>query len=121
MQRTAQRIEYRPRLLLVEDDRLVSETICAMLEDRYDVAALQTVAAALAALVTEPPPCAVLADCLLPGGGVRSLLTEADRLGIAVVLTSGDLRASARVDPLRPFVAKPFHQDTLLKVLDALA
>jgi DNA-binding response OmpR family regulator len=120
MQLAANRIEFRRRLLLVEDDRLVSETICAMLEDHYDVEAQATVATALAALATYPPPSVVLLDCQLPGGGVRSLLADADRRGIPVVLTSGDLRESARIDPLRAFLPKPFHQGALLKVLDGL-
>lgn len=109
------------RLLLVEDDPLVSETIAAMLEEHYDIVFASTVALATASLSAAPPPTIILLDCLLPDGSIAALLNEADRRGISVVLTSGDPRQSGRLSPDRPFLPKPFHQDTLLKILDGIA
>jgi len=106
--------------LLVEDDPLVSETIAAMLEEHYDIVVAPTIASAAASLRASPPPAVVLLDCLMPDGSIATVLREADRLGVAVVLTSGDPRQSGRLSPDRPFLPKPFHQDTLLKVLDGI-
>jgi DNA-binding response OmpR family regulator len=47
----------RSRLLLVEDDRMVRETIVLMLEDDYEVLLSDSIKAALAYLRTpEPAP-----------------------------------------------------------------
>lgn len=107
------------RLLLVEDDALVGETIASMLEDHFETVVVDSVPGALARLATGLVPAVILLDCLMPGGHPQSLLAEADRLGVPVVLTSGDPRESDRIDPNRRFLSKPFQQTTLLKVLDA--
>jgi CheY-like chemotaxis protein len=107
------------RLLLVEDDALVGETIASMLEDHFQTVAVASVADALAGLAAGAAPAVILLDCLMPGGNPRGLLAEADRLGVPVVLTSGDPRESDRIDPGRRFLSKPFTQAALLKVLDA--
>jgi DNA-binding NtrC family response regulator len=98
----------RSRLLLVEDDRMVRETIVLMLEDDYEVLLSDSIKAALAYLHTpEPAPIEViLLDCLLPDGN------------LPVVLISGDPRQAEAMDPSRQFLPKPFTQATLLKILD---
>ncbi len=90
-----------------------------MLEDHFEAIVVDSVPAALARLAEGAVPTVILLDCLMPGGNPQSLLAEADRLGVPVVLTSGDPRESARIDPARRFLPKPFEQSMLLKVLDA--
>jgi DNA-binding NtrC family response regulator len=110
----------RSRLLLVEDDRMVRETIVLMLEDDYEVLLSDSIKAALAYLRTpEPAPIEViLLDCLLPDGNLADVLAEADLKSIPVVLISGDPRQAEAMDPSRQFLPKPFTQATLLKILD---
>jgi len=120
MQSVSNATRHARRLLLVEDDPLVGETIVAMLEDDYDIVLAPTAADAQAYLAGSEPPAVILLDCLLPDGGSAGLLAEADRLGISVVLTSGDPRESGRLGTHRPFLPKPFHQSALLKVLDGV-
>lgn len=112
-----------PRLLLIEDDALVRETIALMLEDAFDVTSVETAASALAMLqdVDNQQPNILLLDCLLPEGKLDLLLAEADLRGIPVVLTSGDPRQAELQPGARPFLRKPFSRtaalDTLTKAL----
>jgi CheY-like chemotaxis protein len=111
----------RPRLLLVEDDRLVRETIVLMLEDDYEVVHDASVGDALLRLGAPgaPPIDVLLLDCLLPDGNVSVVLTVADQRSIPVVLISGDASMIERLDPGRLFLPKPFSQASLLTVLDS--
>jgi CheY-like chemotaxis protein len=113
------------RVLIVEDDDLVGETIAAMLEGDYQAVVAGTVDRALAHL-GEPicsgsgyhkDPELILVDCLLPGGGLPQLLRAADQRSIPVVLISGDPESAARLDAGRPFLPKPFIQAQLLQML----
>jgi DNA-binding NtrC family response regulator len=109
------------RLLLVEDDQMVRETIILMLEDEYEVLFAVSVSTALTQLEAADAPWVdlVIVDCLLPGGAVRDVLVAADRRSIPVVLISGDPNQAVAVDPTRPFLPKPFSQGILLAVLDS--
>jgi DNA-binding NtrC family response regulator len=109
-----------PRLLLVEDDRMVRETIELMLEDDYELQMAVSVRTALAYL-RSPASLAVdviLLDCLLPDGKLGDVLMEATLRSIPVVLISGDPRQAEAIDSNRPFLPKPFTQATLLDALD---
>jgi DNA-binding NtrC family response regulator len=109
------------RLLLVEDDQMVRETIGLMLEDDYLVLNASSAGTALAAL-RAPDPTSIdvlLLDCLLPNGHVSDVLAAADRLSVPVVLISGDPNQAGAVDPGRLFLPKPFTQEMLLAVLDS--
>jgi DNA-binding NtrC family response regulator len=109
------------RILLVEDDRMVRETITLMLEDDYEVLPAVSVSTALARL-GAPDASAIdvlLLDCLLPLGNVSAVLAAADRRSIPVVLISGDPNQADAVDPARRFLPKPFTQAMLLSVLDS--
>lgn len=123
MQMDTTRNQEQTRLLLVEDDNLVAETIAVMVEDHFDVSLATSVAetTALLAAWDAPYPAVILLDCLLPGGNIRTLLAEADAKAIPVVLISGDPRESARIDPNRPFLAKPFQRTDLLRLLGEFA
>ena len=109
----------RPSILVVEDDQLVAETIVSLLTRDYNVVQVASVAAALASLGRR---CFdfVLLDCLLPDGSAETVLAAIDDAGIAVVLTSGDLREADRAAHDRVFLAKPFAQKALLAALDSV-
>ncbi len=104
-------------ILVVEDDLLVSEVIAAALDDAYRATLVGTAAEALGH-IRNGDVGLMLLDCTLPGGLDAALIPEADRLGVPVVLMSGD---SSRIDRLversRPFVQKPF---TLVSLLDTV-
>jgi DNA-binding response OmpR family regulator len=106
-----------PRILIVEDDPLVSEVIAAALGDTYPTTVAETSEAAIE-LLRSGEYRLMLLDCTLPGGVDVELIPEADRLGTAVVLMSGDPERGARLtDRPRPFLLKPFTLGTLLDVV----
>jgi CheY-like chemotaxis protein len=112
------------RILIVEDDVMVSDIIGVMLEDHFDTIVAGSVQEALTHLPAcdgqrAGQPALILLDCLLPGGGLNALLRAADRLAIPVVLISGDPTQAALVGPHRPFLPKPFNQAQLLQTIDA--
>jgi DNA-binding NtrC family response regulator len=111
----------RRRLLIVEDDALVRDTMILMLEEAYEVLLAASVCTALAVLraADRPGIDAILLDCLLPGGKLADVLAETDRQSIPVVLVSGDLRLEDTVGANRRFLRKPFSQATLLGALDS--
>jgi DNA-binding NtrC family response regulator len=110
----------RRRLLLIEDDRMVRETLVSMLEEHYDVLQAVSVRSALIQLSGQDAALIelILLDCLLPEGNVAALLAVTNQRAIPVVLISGDPRQGQAVDPNRPFLAKPFTQAALLHALD---
>jgi DNA-binding NtrC family response regulator len=109
------------RLLLVEDDQMVRETIGLMLEDDYTVLHASSAGTALAELRQSDatPIDVILLDCLLPNGHLSDVLAAANRLSVPVVLISGDPNQAGAVDPRRLFLPKPFTQELLLAVLDS--
>jgi DNA-binding response OmpR family regulator len=98
----------RSQILVVEDDKLVSEVIEAALDSTYEITVVETATAAMD-LLRRGGIRLMLLDCTLPGGVGAELLPEADRQGTLVILMSGD---PGRMDSLsgqpRPFVLKPF-------------
>lgn len=108
------------KILVVEDDPLVSEVIAAALDDIYATVLVESSAEALA-LLRQGGIRLMLLDCTLPDGIDVTLIPEADRLGAAVVLMSGDPgRMDELVDQPRPFVLKPFTLAGLLAVVEAV-
>lgn len=109
------------RILVVEDQALVAQTIASALEDEYQV--LQSEGADAALLTLEATNVhLVLLDCLLPGGGYARVLDRCDALSTPVVLMSGDLeRAEELRQGRRAFLAKPFSIDDLLAIVGKLA
>jgi DNA-binding NtrC family response regulator len=106
------------RILVVEDDPLVSEVVVDALDGLYQTTQAETSAAALAHLHAGGID-AVLLDCTLPGGLDPRLLPMADRSGVPVILMSGhpdmvDRVAGAR----RPFILKPFTLSALLATIE---
>ena len=108
------------QILVVEDDPLVSEVIAAALDDTYPTTVAETAEAALV-LLRRGEFGLMLLDCTLPGGMDAALLPEADRLGTAVVLMSGDPERVAHLtDRARPFLLKPFTLGTLLDTVQTV-
>lgn len=107
------------RILVVEDDPLVSEVIAAALDDAYPITVVGSAAEAVA-LLQGGKYRLMLLDCTLPGGVDINLIPEADRAGTAVVLMSGDPgRATKLTEQPRPFVLKPFTLSGLLETVEA--
>ncbi|WP_428492821.1 response regulator [Rhodopila sp.] len=108
------------RILVVEDDPLVSEVISAALDDTYRVTVVDRAAAAVA-LLQGGGFRLMLLDCTLPGGVDINLIPEADKAGIAVVLMSGDPgRMSKLTEQPRPFVLKPFTLRGLIETVETV-
>ena len=109
----------KPRILVVEDDELVSEVIAAVL-DTYPITVVETAAEALG-LLRRGGFRLMLLDCTLPGGVDVNLLPEADKAGTAVILMSGDPGRMAKLtDQPRPFVLKPFTLAALLETVETV-
>lgn len=107
----------RFRVLVVEDDPLVSDVVVAALEDDYDTSLVQTSAAAVAGL-NRGGFDLVLLDCTLPDGIDARLIPTAERSGVPVVLMSGDPQRMERVSAnARACLAKPFTLSGLLSVV----
>ncbi len=108
------------RILVVEDDPLVSEVIAAALGDAYSTTVVETAAEAMA-LLAGGGFRLMLLDCTLPGGIDAALIPGADRAGVSVILMSGD---PGRVAPLTdrplPFVLKPFTLARLLATVETV-
>ncbi len=107
------------RILIVEDQDLVAETIASALGDDHDVVCGASAGEALAFL--ERGGCElVLLDCLLPGGRATDVMARADAAGVPVVLMSGDLeRLEALREASRPFLSKPFSINALMEAVRA--
>jgi CheY-like chemotaxis protein len=112
----------RKRLLLVEDDPLVRDVLVLMMEDEeLDVTAAPSAPQALELLIASDGKRfdVVLCDCLLPDGGPATLLEAARRLGIPVVMTSGDVKQAEKAASGHAFLAKPFTKAALLDAIQA--
>jgi CheY-like chemotaxis protein len=108
------------RILVVEDDPLVSEVIGAVLDDTYPTTIVETAAEAVG-LLQGGGFRLMLLDCTLPGGVDENLIPEADRAGTAVMLMSGDPGRMAKLtDQPRPFVLKPFTLTGLLEAVESV-
>lgn len=75
-------LAVRPRLLLVDDERLISDLLSDGLSGTFDVQACDGVAAALAKVQAEPPFDIVLCDLIMPNGGGERLFQELGTLGV---------------------------------------
>lgn len=71
----------RPRLLLVDDERLISDLLSDGLSGTFEVHACDGVVAALERVAAEPAFDIVLCDLMMPNGGGERLFHELGRLG----------------------------------------
>lgn len=109
------------RVLVVEDQALIAGLIADALSDTYEAICAPTVPEAVEHLLTNSIDL-VLLDCVLPGGTMWQVMLDADRLGVPVVLMTGDpgQMREIRGGP-RPYILKPFSIAQLLDVIDEQA
>jgi len=113
----------RPTVLVVEDDRDLSEALGHLLPlEGFDAVCVGDGAAALDYLRDSPPPCLVLLDLTLPkidGGRVREALRSDPRLrAVPVVILSSRTDTALAARRLGAgYLTKPFEVDVLLDTL----
>ena len=108
------------RILVVEDDPLVSEVVVDALDGLYDTSRAETAAAAIDCLRAGGID-AILLDCTLPGGLDPHLVPMADNTGVPVILMSGHPDMMDRVPGVeRPCIQKPFSLTALLTTIEAV-
>ena len=111
----------RARILLVEDDADLRESLCkAMEEAGYEVDGVRNGQEALEYLRREQPPCVVLLDLMMPvmtGWEFRDVQRGDPALSdIPVVILTADGRAQSKADSLGVgrFLRKPVQLEELL-------
>jgi DNA-binding response OmpR family regulator len=108
----------RPHILVIEDDPLVGEVVAAALEDDYTTSVVQSSAAGLR-LLSGGGIDLILLDCTLPDGIDCTLIPSADRMGLPVVLMSGDpQRTEGLATQPRAFILKPFTLGDLVAAVE---
>lgn len=115
-------MDSRPhkRILIVEDDPLVSEVVLDALDGLYDTSQAENSADAMTALRAGGID-AMLLDCTLPGGLDPLLVPMADDSGVPVILMSGHPDMMDRVPGgRRPCIQKPFSLTVLLATIESV-
>jgi DNA-binding response OmpR family regulator len=119
--------EPRVRVLLVEDEILISDLIEMILEStRFEVIGTAETGAQALALAERARPELALVDINLKGGmdglEVAARLRELCDPQIVFATGSNDPSTRVRVDALAPagFLAKPFTPHHLIRLLEAL-
>lgn len=119
----------KPRLLLVDDERLISDLLVDGLSGSFDVVATDGVDAALTLVAAGPAFDLILCDLIMPMGGGARLFDELNRRGVRppMVFMSGgaatpESRHFLERERLTP-IEKPFRiaevRRRLLAVMDA--
>jgi len=111
----------RARILLVEDDADLRDSLCKAMEDAgYEVDGVRNGQEALEYLRREQPPCVVLLDLMMPvmtGWEFRDAQRADPALSdIPVVILTADGRAQSKADSLGvgKFLRKPVQLEELL-------
>lgn len=115
----------RPRLLIVDDDVELCESIADVLTDAgYDAVTAQDARRALRLSRHAPPPCLILLDLMMPDMTgwqfcERQLLDQRTR-DIPVVMMTASREAGRH--PMRPgaLLLKPFTLDELLEQVESV-
>ncbi len=109
----------KKRILVVEDQESIATVIADALSDSYEAICAPTVPEAVEHLLGGDIDL-VLLDCVLPGGTMWQVVLDADRLGVPVVLMTGDPGQMREIKGgPRPYMLKPFSIEKLLDVVDA--
>ncbi len=113
------------RILLVEDDTAIRETIAELLSDEgYRVTSAANGAEALALLEASDAPSLILLDLMMPvmnGWELRRALHDDPRLAsVPVVVISASRDAESRTADAAAFLAKPFDAGRLLDTVGRL-
>ena len=108
------------RILVVEDDPLVSDVVVDALEGYYFTRCADSSAAAMECLRAGGID-AMLLDCTLPGGLDPHLVPMADDTGVPVILMSGHPDMMERVPGTpRACIQKPFSLSALLSTIESV-
>lgn len=106
------------RILVVEDQAFFADVIADALSEEYEAICAPTVPEAVDHLLTGSIDL-VLLDCVLPGGTMWQVMLDADRLGVPVVLMTGDAGQIKEIEGgPRPYILKPFSIAQLLDMID---
>lgn len=131
--KSSYKLEYPARVLVVDDDRAIRETIRIILEDEgYEVVDARNGAEALEILRESPEPLVVLLDLMMPkldGAGVLRMVAEDPSLKRrhAYVLITADVHAASLFFQQQlahlnvPVIQKPFDIDSVLDVVEQMA
>lgn len=106
----------RARILVVEDDPLVMEVICSVLDGDFTVSTVTTVGDALACLQTSDIDL-VLVDWGLPDGKGADVVRLARRLSVKAVTMSG-YAPEGSTAPDTPHLQKPFTLAQLISLIE---
>jgi DNA-binding response OmpR family regulator len=110
--------EWPPRVLVVEDEPTVAESIAGALSDGFSVSTAATVADAVRQL-RGTDFAAVLLDCMLPDGETTEIIAAAETRKVPVILMSGDPWQIDSADS-HLFLTKPFSIEKLQRTLRAV-
>ncbi|MGH7043670.1 MAG: response regulator [Acetobacteraceae bacterium] len=106
------------RILVVEDQSSLADVVADALSDAYEAICAPTVPEAVDHLLTGSIDL-VLLDCVLPGGTMWQVMLDADRLGVPVVLMTGDAGQVREIKGgPRPYLLKPFSIAQLRDMID---
>jgi len=109
------------RVLVVDDEPLVRDVVCRMLQDvGYDARSAADGPTALAMLAADPVDAVVL-DLSMPGmSGLEVLAAiRADRPALPVIVVSGQGADRGTAAGASGVLSKPFHFDELVAALEA--
>ncbi len=128
---TPKQQEPRPprpqRVLIIEDDPASRDLLRRMIESagHHVLAAVESVGAAMGALLDDLPPDVVLLDYMLPDANglefLQTLRSLQAQPRVAIVSAVPNLDQNAELMALRPdaLLPKPIHLDALIRFLDS--
>jgi DNA-binding NtrC family response regulator len=114
-----------PRVLVVDDEAGVRESLRMLLKDNCEVVTTDGVDAALRALADTPPDL-ILLDLIMPGRTGLDLLDELSEAGsdIPVVMLTATKTVTSAVEAMKrgalDYITKPFELDALRLKVDQL-
>lgn len=107
----------RPRMMVVEPDRLTRWSITSYFDGRYTVVTAESVDGARALLRRLPIDAVVVADDF-PAGGADAVVSDArSRNGSVKIVLMGTSPASSMRCPEAPRLEKPFQLESLAELL----
>ncbi len=110
----------RGRILLVDDEEDVRDTLQVLLEDEGYLLSLADNFHVAEAAIRFLPVDLLLVDDRLPGGRGSTLVEQALEQGLTVLVMSGDPSSIRQLNDERNFIAKPFGNRELLRKLAIL-
>jgi hypothetical protein len=110
----------RRHLLLVENDKMVRDTVVSPPRNNCQSTTPPSAATALSVIRARDLALTdvMLLDRLPPGGNPAAVLAQADQRSRPGVAISGDPRQAGTMAPVRRFLPKPLSRATLLTIPD---